>query len=235
MLVFILVLGLTVGSFINVFIDRSILKESLLYPPSHCDHCKEKLKIRNLIPVISYIIQKGKCSYCHKKLSIQYPIVELLCGLIFVISYFKIDNFIYGLIISVESSLLLGMSIIDIKTKDIYIKHLIIVFIINLFKIPFKYFIKMDIMIKIIFLLVLTVLGYLLCRRGKIGLGDILLFAILTSTMYFNEISVFLIYLSIISISTATYIIIKYKDIKYKIPFVPLISLSYFLTSILYK
>lgn len=235
MLLFIFLLGLMVGSFINVFIDRSILQESLVYPPSHCDHCKKQLKIRNLIPVVSYTIQGGKCSYCGKKISIQYPIVELLTSLIFVLSYLSIDNLIFSIIISIESSLLLGMSIIDIKTKDIYIKHLIVLFVINILQIPFKYFIKMDIIIKIIFLLILTILGYLLSKREKIGLGDILLFIILTSTMNFNEISIFLINLSIISLFTAIYIMIKYKNIKYRIPFVPLISLSYFFTCILYK
>ncbi len=235
MLLVIFILGLMIGSFINVFIDRSILQESLIYPPSHCDHCKKGLKVKNLVPVISYILQKGKCTYCGKKISIQYPIVELLCGLIFLLSYLNINDFLLRIVISIEGSLLLGMSIIDIKTKEIYIKHLIMLFFINNLQFPFKYFIRMDIIIKVVFLIILIILGYILSQKGKIGFGDIFLFTILTSTMYFNEIAVFLIYISIISLFTAIYVMIKYKNLKYRIPFVPLISLSYFLTIILYK
>lgn len=85
MVLFILFLyGLAVGSFLNVLIDRLPNEESVLWGHSHCDYCKKRLRWFELIPVFSYIILGGKCQRCQKKLSLQYPIIELLTGILFV-------------------------------------------------------------------------------------------------------------------------------------------------------
>jgi len=78
------VMGTCIGSFINVVVDRGTHDESLS-GRSHCDFCKKKLQIRDLIPLFSYLFLKGKCRYCHKKLSFQYPLVEFLTGVWFVL------------------------------------------------------------------------------------------------------------------------------------------------------
>lgn len=75
---------MSIGSFINVVVDRLIHKESLS-GRSHCDYCKKTLQPRDLVPVFSYLFLKGKCRLCHKKLSVQYPLVELLTGLWFIL------------------------------------------------------------------------------------------------------------------------------------------------------
>ena len=69
--------GLVIGSFLNVLIDRAPLSESILWGRSHCDYCKKPLRWFELLPVVSYVVQKGMCRRCHKKLRVQYPIVEL--------------------------------------------------------------------------------------------------------------------------------------------------------------
>lgn len=85
--VFLLFLGLGVGSFLNVLIDRLPNNESIVYPPSHCDYCKKKLLWQDLIPVFSFLMLGGRCRYCQKNLRWYYPVVEFLTGLLFVGTY----------------------------------------------------------------------------------------------------------------------------------------------------
>ena len=72
-------LGLLLGSFYNVCIHRYVSGESILFPPSHCPHCNQRLRFWELIPVLSYLLLRGQCARCHKP--IRYPLVELLSGL----------------------------------------------------------------------------------------------------------------------------------------------------------
>lgn len=86
MLLYIFIIGLSIGSFLNVLIDR-LPKGKSIWGRSYCDHCKKQLKSIDLIPVFSYFILKGKCRFCHKKIDSRYPIVELLTGILFLIGF----------------------------------------------------------------------------------------------------------------------------------------------------
>lgn len=81
--------GLIFGSFANVCIWRIPRKEEVVRKPSHCPGCGAAIKWHQNIPVISYLILRGRCSHCHEKISIQYPAVELLGGLLFAAAYLK--------------------------------------------------------------------------------------------------------------------------------------------------
>lgn len=85
---FIFALGSIVGSFLNVVIDR-LPQGQPLTGRSHCDNCQRQLTSIELIPLFSFLIQKGKCKNCKTKLSWQYPTIELLTALLFVITYLK--------------------------------------------------------------------------------------------------------------------------------------------------
>ena len=78
------ILGLAVGSFLNCVIYRLEKNKSFLKGRSFCPYCKHVLKLQDLIPVFSFLILKGKCRYCRKKISWQYPLVEIATGLLFV-------------------------------------------------------------------------------------------------------------------------------------------------------
>lgn len=78
---FLFILGLLVGSFVNVLADRLPHGENVLWKRSHCDYCKKTLRWFELIPIFSFLIQRGRCRRCRKKLSIQYPLVELTTGI----------------------------------------------------------------------------------------------------------------------------------------------------------
>lgn len=79
---FLFILGLAIGSFLNVLIDRLPSEESIM-GRSHCDHCKTKLTWIDLLPVVSYIYLGGKCRTCKKNLSFFYPFIEFLTALTF--------------------------------------------------------------------------------------------------------------------------------------------------------
>ena len=96
--IFLLFIGLSIGSFLNVVIFRLPVKLSIIYPPSKCPHCGSKIKFYDNIPVLSYIILSGKCRKCGHKISPVYPMVELLTALIFYslfIKYFYNAYFFY--------------------------------------------------------------------------------------------------------------------------------------------
>lgn len=114
------VYGVAIGSFLNVLIDRLSMEEGI-GGRSHCDHCKKTLKPKDLIPVFSFLSTGGKCRYCKKKLSLQYPIVELLTGVTYVISWHfsPFDNVPLRILTLALSSVLLVILVADLKYQII--------------------------------------------------------------------------------------------------------------------
>ena len=76
-------LGLAVGSFLNVCIDRLPIGKSIIRLPSHCESCNQKLRARDLVPLFSYLWLRGHCRYCGAKIPLRLPLVELATALIF--------------------------------------------------------------------------------------------------------------------------------------------------------
>ena len=91
---YLFIFGLFVGSFLNLISDRLPQGKKIVFGRSKCDHCGKELKAKNLIPVLSFIFQKGECEYCHKKLSFFYPISEIFTGLVFVLAGY-LSGFIF--------------------------------------------------------------------------------------------------------------------------------------------
>jgi leader peptidase (prepilin peptidase)/N-methyltransferase len=113
--VLIFILGLIVGSFSNVCIYRIPRNESIIYPASHCPKCRSSISPKDNIPLLSYILLKGRCRNCKSKISIQYPIVELLTGLTYLIIYLIYGLSIQTLIYIILSSALIIIAFIDLK------------------------------------------------------------------------------------------------------------------------
>jgi len=112
MILLIFFLGASLGSFLNVCILRLPKEESVVRPPSHCPKCNHSIRWFDNIPILSFLLLKAKCRDCKAKISIQYPIVEFLSGLIMVyfyniygisISAFVFSLFFYGLIVATFS------------------------------------------------------------------------------------------------------------------------------------
>jgi len=86
---FFTLLGLVLGSFFNVIIDRLPKGQSILAPPSHCEACKRKLNAFELIPILSYIFLRGRCRTCHEKISVRSLVIEIITGLLFLLTWLR--------------------------------------------------------------------------------------------------------------------------------------------------
>ena len=113
------ILGLLLGSFLNVVILRIPKDESIIFGSSHCTVCGEKLKPWHNIPIFSWIILRGKCAYCKTKISIQYPIIELISSLLFLILSLKYGVSFPIFLVGLSFLMLLALSMIDFKYKMI--------------------------------------------------------------------------------------------------------------------
>jgi len=113
----IFIFGLVVGSFLNCVIYRLALPRGR----SFCPHCKHILSWQDLIPVLSFLILRGKCRYCQKKISFQYPLVEIATGLLFVLIFWHLD---FGFDLAFGFWILISCFLIIIFVYDL--KHFII-------------------------------------------------------------------------------------------------------------
>ena len=112
-------LGLAVGSFLNVVILRLPQGQSIAYPASHCPACKHPLKWWHNIPLLSWLLLGGKCAFCKTSISIQYPLIELVTALIFVLVAYKQGLTPYALATALSFTMLLALSIIDLRFKAV--------------------------------------------------------------------------------------------------------------------
>ena len=110
-------LGLLLGSFLNVVILRIPKDESIVFGGSHCMACANKLKPWHNIPILSWIILRGKCSFCKTKISAQYPVIELLSAIIFFTLATKYGISVPILFVGLSFLMLLALSMIDFKYK----------------------------------------------------------------------------------------------------------------------
>ncbi|MCB2298685.1 prepilin peptidase [Clostridium tagluense] len=116
----IFILGLLIGSFLNVCIYRIPRGESIAYPPSHCTSCGSNIKSYDLIPVISWIFLSGKCRGCGQKISIRYALVELATGILFLLTYFQYGVSIFLLRYLILIPFLIVIAMIDYDTMEVY-------------------------------------------------------------------------------------------------------------------
>ena len=128
------IFGTIYGSFLNVIIYRLPLNISIIYPRSFCFKCKYKIPLYRNVPILSFLIQKGKCSNCNCKISYQYPLVELLIGFLFVLSHIILyeTNPIESFFFSIISGILVSIAIIDYKYFIIPLSLILTLVIINL-------------------------------------------------------------------------------------------------------
>ena len=112
------VFGLIIGSFLNVCICRIPLHKSIINPPSSCGSCGHRLKYYDMLPVINYVINGGKCRYCGKVFD-QYPLIELFNGLLYGAIVLKYGFNLIAVLYCILGSILIIVSVIDIKHKII--------------------------------------------------------------------------------------------------------------------
>lgn len=221
---FFFLIGTIFGSFFNVVGYRVPKKESIAFPPSQCPKCKNRLKPLELIPIFSYLFLGGKCKHCKTEISIMYPYIELLTGLLFFISYL-----VFGISIELLISLLfVSLSIIvivsDLRYMIIpnefiiifYILVLLTRFLVNDFNIGT---ILLDSISPFLFLYLIKIFGDALFKKETLGGGDIKLMLIIGLLLGWAN--------AILSIFIGTFIAFPiavyyyFKDKEHMLPFGP--------------
>ena len=112
-------LGSAIGSFLNVCIYRIPREKSIVKPPSSCPGCEKPIRFYDNIPILGYILLRGKCRDCSTKISIRYPLVELLSAILFLILYRKLGLTFELFVFLIFVSLLIAISFIDLDFQII--------------------------------------------------------------------------------------------------------------------
>ncbi len=239
-IIFILgLLGLIVGSFSNVCIYRIPKNESIIFPASHCSKCRKTIKPIDNIPLLSYILLKGRCRHCKSKISIQYPIVELLTGLIYLIIYLIYGLTIQTLIYIILSSALIIIAFIDLNEQIIpdviSLPGIVIGFILSFFV---TYISFVDSILGILgiavgggIILIIGLGGSVIFKKEAMGGGDIKLAAMIGAFLGYRYIIISLFLGFFLGALTGIILIMaKIKSREDVVPFGPFIVLGSFIT-----
>lgn len=169
--------GILIGSFLNVCIVRIPEDSSVVFGRSHCMECKTQIKWYDLIPIFSYLFLGGKCRKCKTKISIQYPMIEALNGLcyvlVFLLNGWNLVSVIYCLVISA----LIVLSVIDFRTNTIPFGINIFIFLMGLSRVAFDYRNLCEYVIGFFAVSLFLLLLYFFTKGRGIGGGDIKLMA----------------------------------------------------------
>ncbi len=227
-----IVFGALIGSFLNVCILRLPQEESIITPGSRCPYCKNPIKFYDNIPLVSYLLLRGRCRYCKKSISIQYPLIEGITALGSLALFMK-----FGPSLSYLFYFSFVAALIVISVIDLY--HQIIPDVISLPGIgvgllAFLVTPEIDFLDSLIGVLlgggslfaVATVYQWLFKREGMGG-GDVKLLAMIGAFLGWKAVILTILLGSLIgSIIGISIMVLKGKDFKYAIPFGPFLSLG---------
>jgi len=233
---FVFVFGLCVGSFLNCFIYRLEQKKKIT-GRSFCPHCKHTLEWIDLVPVLSFLFLRGKCRYCGKKISIQYPLVEIATGLIFLLILnlkFEILNFIDLAFWFYIASSLIIIFIYDLKHYLIPDKVLFPAIIITFF---YNLFVNFSLITNFLIAVVIAsgfFLTIFLVSKGKwMGFGDVKLAVLMGLLLGVKNVLVALFLAFFLgAVISIILIILNRKKLKSEIPFGPFLIAGTFLAMI---
>ena len=235
-MILILILGLIVGSFGNVCIYRIPRNESIIYPASHCPKCRTTIKPVDNIPLLSYILLKGRCRNCGSKISIQYSIVEFLTGIIYLIIYLIYGLSIQSLIYIILSSALIIIAFIDLNeliVPDVISLPGIAAGLILSFFVPYISFINsaLGVVIGGGIILIIGLVGSMIFKKEAMGGGDIKLAAMIGAFLgwRYTIISLFLGFF-LGALAGIFLILSKIKSREDMVPFGPFIALGSLIT-----
>jgi len=113
--VYVFAVGAAIGSFLNVCIGRWPEGLSVVKPRSRCPKCGHQIKATENVPILSWLMLRGRCSSCHERISIQYPVVELIVALIWLLVYFHFGVIFTAFRVAVFATILLGIALTDAK------------------------------------------------------------------------------------------------------------------------
>jgi leader peptidase (prepilin peptidase)/N-methyltransferase len=226
---FFFIFGTIVGSFLNCVIFRLEKEESFLKGKSCCSHCKHYLGWKDLIPILSFVFLRGRCRYCKKKISIQYPLVEFFTGLtfsfVFYFSGFNLQTLFFYLLIS---SLLILIFVYDLKHYLIPDGILNLAIFLSLFYLLFNFsslknlFLSFSPSLFFLFLILIS-------KEKWMGWGDFKLSIFMGFFLGWPKILVALAFsFSLGGTMGIILILLKKKTLKSQVPFAPFLVLGTF-------
>jgi len=227
---FAFVFGAAIGSFLNVCIFRLPAETSIVKPRSQCPYCQHPIRNRDNIPLISFILLRGKCRDCGGKISWRYPLVELITALLALLLFLKFGLTLSFPVFFIFTAVLIVITFIDLD-------HQIIPDIITLPGIPI-FFLAAIFLVKIPWLealiglligggvlFVIALVYELISKREGMGGGDIKLLAMIGGFLGWKSLMFVLLFSSfsgaIVGIAA---MIIKKQNMKYAVPFGPFLS-----------
>lgn len=228
--VFAFMFGAVVGSFLNVCICRLPRDESVVSPPSHCPCCNYRIRWYDNIPLLSYLLLGGKCRVCRTKISIQYPLVELLNGVLCLALFHRFGPTFVFWVYFLFSSALVVITFIDIEHQiipdEISLPGIVIGFV-------FSFFLKehnwLNSLVGIVLgggsLLFVAYAYQLLTGKEGMGGGDIKLLAMMGAFLGWKSIPFIIFASSLVgSVVGVSLMLIQKKDSKLAIPFGPYLA-----------
>jgi leader peptidase (prepilin peptidase)/N-methyltransferase len=227
---FAFIFGAAIGSFLNVCIFRLPAEASIVKPRSQCPYCQHPIRNCDNIPLISFIILRGKCRDCSGKISWRYPLVELVTAALALLLFLKFGLTLKFLIFFIFTAVLIVITFIDLDHQ--IIPDIITLPGIPLFFLAAIFLVKIPWMEALIGLLigggVLFAIAFvyeLLTKREGMGGGDIKLLAMIGGFLGWKSLIFVLLFSSFSgAIVGLTAMIIKKQDMKYAVPFGPFLS-----------
>ena len=226
--IFLFIIGSAIGSFLNVVIYRVPLGKSIVSPPSSCPSCGERIKPYHNIPILGWIILGGKCANCKEKISIRYPIIEFLTGLLAVAIYYKLKTIdIFFVVDFTIFATLLALTMIDIDYKAVPDS-------LNLLALTLSIFSSPDIIENLKNALILMggmsairfYVSYFI-KREALGEGDIIVAGTMGGLLGIKLSLIAIFVASFIALFPSLYQRVSKKE--FELPFVPFLALATFI------
>ncbi|MGB5924819.1 MAG: prepilin peptidase [Dehalococcoidia bacterium] len=232
------ILGLVVGSFLNVCIDRLPQNKSIAYPPSHCEACEHKLAVKDLIPVFSYLRLRGRCRYCQVSIPRKLLWVEIATAVIFALLYWH-----YGLsaelgVMAFYGCLFIIIFVIDLEhglilNKVVY-PGMVVALLLALYPWPW---LTQSIGMRVAYAALGGAIGFAiflliaLVSRGGMGWGDVKLAALIGLATGFPMVFVAIIMAAILGgIVAVALLIARKRGRREMIPFGPFLAVAAMVT-----
>jgi leader peptidase (prepilin peptidase) / N-methyltransferase len=227
---FAFIFGAVVGSFLNVCIFRMPAKTSLIKPLSQCPHCHHPIRFYDNIPIISYVVLRGKCRDCGGKISWRYPLVELITAVISLILFLQFGITLKFLIFFIFTAVLILIAFIDLDHQIIpdvlTLPGIPVFFLLAIFVVGIPW---LEALIGLLIgggvLFAIAFVYELLTKREGMGGGDIKLLAMIGGFLGWKSLIFILLFSSFAgAIVGVTVMIIKKQDMKYAVPFGPFLA-----------
>ena len=227
-----IILGAMVGSFLNVCIYRLPKEESIIWPRSHCPTCKKMIRFYDNIPLISYLLLRGRCRYCKGPISLQYPLVEGVTALSSLFLIIKFGPSLSYLFYFAFVAALIAITVIDLYHQiipdGISLPGIGVGLLASLVIPQITFFNSlMGILLGGGSLFLVATLYEWIFKREGMGGGDVKLLAMIGAFLGWKAVILTILLSSLIGSTTGILImILKGKDFKYAIPFGPFLSMG---------